>query len=207
MVRQKRQHGFTLVEVLTVITVMGVVTGLVATMFVTMTDTWKRAKVRTDLTRQADAALEMIRQDLADTLAPNLAGAAISGKRQYLDGNAQYPGTLWNDRIKIPVQSADSAVPVWVLYYVNRQGDHPVLMRKLWPLSADDPKVVQNAPEQAVLPGAVMLRVEYQPRGGGEWQLGWNKAESPGAARISVVVGDEQFRGEQVARKSVCAIL
>ena len=158
--RQRRQQaGFTLLECIVVITIIGVVTGLGSVMFFTMMNVWNDLKTQTDLDRVADDVLAGIGADLSAAISPKLAGQALTGT----DGVVDHPDyrriPLDNDQIVFPAlgrardraQGVTREVGMLVSYHVDRARQN-TLMRTITSLAADS---IPN--EQPVAAGVLQL--------------------------------------------------
>ncbi len=78
-IRQLRQHGFTLVEIIIVMVVTGVLAGIVALFIRIPVLNYTNAKARADLSETADTALRRIRRDVRLAL-PNSVRVSADGR-------------------------------------------------------------------------------------------------------------------------------
>jgi prepilin-type N-terminal cleavage/methylation domain-containing protein len=194
MRRQSHSAGFTLMELLVVLAIMGVASTMGMVTFARMNSIWSETKGRTDMDRKAEDALKSIREDLATVVSPGSTGAPLAG----MTGNAQ-DSRFWgvafaNDSIVIPVAGAQS-----VTYAIERTKDGANLVRKVGPLYGG------KSVDQVVATDVLQLRIEYADSAGA-WQKDWKGDTLPEAVRVSVSLVNPSRETEQIARKAVFPI-
>ena len=209
MMRKRQQAGFTLLETIVVITIIGAVTGIGSVMFFTMMDVWTGLKTQTDLDRAAEGVLDSIGKDLAAVVSPKLAERGLVGT----DGSADHPDyrriPLASDEIEFPTlgravdsQGATREVGAIVKYRVDRARGNTLVRTatSLVPGSAVN--------EQPVRAGVLQLGFEYAGAGNPEWVSSWTDESSlPRAVRVTVTLVDpERPVRAQVCRKAVYKI-
>ena len=75
----RRNRGFTLVELILVIAILGVLSTIGVVMFGRINNLWTQTRNKTELDARAEYALEQVRQDIAAFVSPALTGAPLQG--------------------------------------------------------------------------------------------------------------------------------
>ena len=203
--RRATTGGFTLLELLVVLAIMAVVTGIGTVAFIQMTDYWSGLRYRTELDRRAEGVFDNIRDDLASVIASPLSSKSIAGTSENVKnaGELFFNIPLANDTLSIPTMVRDgagNAVPTVVTYAVTREEDtDPTLVRSQRALGSEE----AEAATQNVAAGVLQFRVEYTADGS-EWVADWPEGALPRAIRVSLnlaVPGNPLL--EQVARERV----
>ena len=198
------RRGFSLLELIVVIGVMGVVTSLGATTFVRMMDYWAAERGRVELERRAEYALDQMRQDFAAALSSNLSGAALFGESRVARQEDLYFGhDLADDQVFIPVQlpqASPGLVGAGLIRYVIDRTEGHNLLRRTGELDEAIPSVGVNVAE-----GVLKMRVEYSA-GDGAWVSDWTDQTSPRAVRVTLVLADPNRPAVQLSRKAVFPI-
>ena len=211
---RNRRHGFTLFELLVVISIMGVATTLGATMLSRVMDTWRRVSVRTELDAMAERVFEKMGKDFADVLSSDLSGVALGGITQTVRDHADFPGrALADDRIIIPIRTAPgldrAEAGAMVMYKVERDNGRDQLVLTIGDLVTDVPVPIGGRIEMIPQARVLGLRFEYASKDG-VWQAPDDEAGSfddlPKAVRVSLALADRDFPNEQVARSRVFPI-
>jgi prepilin-type N-terminal cleavage/methylation domain-containing protein len=216
MSRRRYVVGFTLIELIVVISLMGVATGLGVTMFVRVTSVWQTTSARTELNRRADDIFGGMRRDFATMVSAKLAGETVRGSSRTAQDERFFKILLEDDRVVIPVETVvtpDGApVRAAVTYHVERKEGGHSLMRTTRLAGGE------KAPSTSVkvADGVLALRVEYadpeetdKTDPAGVWQNEWTKPVSPRAVRVSVTLADPDRPDRvdlQIARKAVFPI-
>ena len=205
-----RRGGFTLLEVLVVIAILGIVSGLGTSAFVTITSAWNERKSITQLDAQAQQAFESIRRDLSDALSYELSAMAIRGTRHDAVDTATVPAAHnADDIIAIPVQGASAGRArqraALVGYRMDRGTGAGTLVRTIGALEAEFP----TTGRLEIIPGAhtVAFRLEYLSNDPGRlWVGDWQGAGHPGAVRVSLTLEDPDRPYIQISRKAVLRV-
>jgi len=192
MIPHRRTSGFTLLELLVVIGIMGVVTAVGGTTFVRMMGAWSDVRSQMELNRAAEQILETMRQDFAAVVSPSLAGMPLIATDQEEASN----------QIILPVAAPTTqggrTAGATVQYHINE--DHNELMRTA------HPRFGIGTPAR-VAQGVLEMRIECLPKGSGSWQQSWERPELPGAVRVSLTVADaDNPLRDKVSRKAVFPI-
>lgn len=206
----RRRAGFTLLELLVVLTILGVVSTLGTSAFVTVTSAWNERKALTELDAQAEEAFESIRRDLADTLSYELSGVAITGtSRDAVDTDTVPAAHNADDSVSIPVQGAAAGRTrqraAMVAYSVDRGAAEGSLIRTAGNLDDNFP----TTGRQEVIPRArtVAFRAEYLSDDPDRlWESEWHGPGHPKALRISLTLEDPDRPDIQISRKAVLRV-
>ena len=205
-----RRGGFTLLEILIVLAIMGVVSGLGSSAFIVVTSAWNERKSITELDAQAQAVFESIRRDLSDTLSYELSGLEIHGThRDAVDRSTVPAAHNADDSIAIPVQGASTGQArqraALVGYRIDRSSENGALVRTVGNLDAAYP----TTGRQEIIPLArtVAFRIEYlNDSPGGLWKDDWQGPGHPRALRVSLTLEDLDRPDFQIARKAVLRV-
>ncbi|HIJ65889.1 MAG TPA: type II secretion system protein [Candidatus Hydrogenedentes bacterium] len=210
MRRIHRRAGFTLIEIIVVIGLMGVVTTIGCVMFSRMFSATSVLTERVELDNKAEAVFKTLRRDFDQILSVELSGVPMRGVFENASDDRSamtLDKVLDNDRVIIPVQRAAGGAEEdqagKVMYWIDRQGGEPTLVRTHGTLDEAEPKKARTI----VQPGVVRMRIEYAPKDSEAWlrDQGWDRDDLPGAVRVSLtIVGDHPL--EQVSRKAVFPI-
>jgi prepilin-type N-terminal cleavage/methylation domain-containing protein len=204
-----RAAGFTLLEMLVVIMIMGAVMTMGTSTFVTVTTVWNERRAITELDNQAQAALESIRGDLASALSFEMSGVGLSGASREVKDDRTYPaGTHADDDLSFAVESDDGARGnarlAQVGYRVERTGATGTLVRTTGPMSGEFPAGGRLEVISARVQG---FSVEYLGRSpDAAWSETWTGPGLPGAVRVSIALESNVRPEFQTARKVVIPI-
>lgn len=211
MTAPQQDRGFTLVELITVLAVLTVVSTLGTMAYLQIDGRWRSVHKRTELHAAADAIFAQMRGDFANLLAPRRTGLALSGETAtYRDEDI---GGYWqvafdDDRLILPVELFNSAEGVAerrrVMYRIDREPPLPVLVRSEGPLDAAVPAGAAMALPPGRAPGVLAMAIEYLQDG--EWGRTWDRAGAPDAVRVSLTLRDRNRPDEQIARRAVFAV-
>jgi len=204
------RRGFTLLEVLVVIVILSVVSGLGTSAFVTITSAWNDQQSMSQLNAMAEDVFSAIATDFSDTLSHDLSGVPISGaSRDSVDTRTVPAAHNADDTLVIPIQGAAAGRTrerlATVGYRIDRSAATMPLLRTLGELGDKTP----GANGQSLVPGARTLafRVEYlSEKPGRLWIQEWNGADHPRAVRVSITLQDLNRPDLQLSRKSVMHI-
>ena len=204
MMEARRNRGFTLVELILVIAILGVVTTMGVVTLGLINEKWKQVQTRTELDAVAEYALGQVRQDMAAFVSPSLTGAPLQGMNSET-ADAAYPGTqLATDRLVIPTRGATpegGEVLAAVKYAVENPEGARVLTRTRTGLYGDP----TQAQPVNVAEGMVHFNVQFKDPEG-QWQDAWDSVSPPLAVRVSLVVADTDRPERQVARVAEFAV-
>ncbi|MEX2016755.1 MAG: type II secretion system protein [Candidatus Hydrogenedentales bacterium] len=198
-----RGGGFSLFELLVVIALFSVLTGLGSTVFFRMTDLSQRLKTQQELGRRADDFFDQLQQDLDDLLPASLAGQTVqSVTREAEDPQRYFDRSLADDTLRLLLAPAgpDNAPlsPRHVTYRVDRT--HHQLVRNVGEEIIDTLTDVTDDFE------TVRLRFEFAGQDNGSWRTGWSSQEPPRAIRTSLTVASKNQPDIQVSRKMIFAV-
>ena len=181
-----RRAGFTLIEVVTVLAVLAVVSTLGGGVFFRMTSAWTDMRAHAELDARIDQVFAQIRRDVNEIHVPAIVGfPPLEGTARDAEG----------DEVRLPVQASGGQTGL-VMYQVEAVAGAARLVRTTGALSPDRP----DANPMTIAEGALGFAVEFAPRDGGPWVRGWNHAELPAAMRVSIALADPARPGPQAAR-------
>ncbi|MFO7976062.1 MAG: type II secretion system protein [Candidatus Hydrogenedentota bacterium] len=200
MMDVRRNRGFTLVELILVIAILGVLTTMGVVTFGRINNLWAQARSRTELDARAEYALEQIGQDVAGFVSPGLTGAPLQGKNN-VSSDAAFPGAeLASDRLIIPVRGSTPAggeVLAGVEYAVQAEGGERILRRARMGLYGE----TTEAKPVTVVAGVVHFNVQYAGEKE-EWRDAWDSVQPPSAVRVSLVLAEPERPERQVVREA-----
>ncbi len=199
---KRHSTGFTLMELLVVLFVGSVVTGLGTVMFHRMTSYWGELNNQTELNLHAAQAFETLGEDFAGTLSIGLSNHPLIGDIRKGGNDDLLPGASWvMVPVAVPTRIANRTKAVQVIYNVKRDGGR--LERKSNALY----KEWESASEGTVIAeGVVKFRIEYLGVDT-EWVTKWDGETLPRAVRVSLTLGNpENPLREQVSRVALFPI-
>lgn len=201
MAKNSHTGGFTLFELLVVLSVMSVVSTIGVTAYSRVTGVWRISAMRMELGSTADNIFDSIRRDLENVASSRRTGQIIQGI-DVLSEDAMYGRVpLDNDRIILPIVQVGlngTAERLAVRYHVQRDGIPGQLIRTLGPMDDTEP----NGASQVIADNVLALDIEYLSAGA--WQPAWSGAMQPEAVKVNITLsGVGQWRNEQIARSAV----
>lgn len=199
-VHRCKTHGFTLLELLTVLGVLSVVTAIGIRAFFAVSDGWKTISIRSALDVRAITIMESLRHDFDQVLSPFRSGVSLKG----FEGTTQSStGNFDSDGVAFPIEYVNPLTGqverAMVAFELSRQGS-PVLERVVHALDA--PPTTGN--RAIVGEGAMAMRIEFND--GMTWVRGWDDVRLPKAVRVSLVLQDADRPWEQISRTAVFTI-
>jgi prepilin-type N-terminal cleavage/methylation domain-containing protein len=206
-----QKSGFTIIEIIVVIALMGIVTSLGTMAFIEMTQLWNQTRARAELDARADMIFKHFREDIGRIISPVISGVPVRGNsRTTKDNERFFDIELADDEIVLPVLMAtvpdNNTVAATVLYHVEREGGSDTLVRVAGDLSDETPSGARTE----VAHGVLRFRVEYAGMGGdADWVPGWSGPTLPQAIRVSLTLADPEIsggRGEQISRKAIFTV-
>ena len=212
----RRRTGFTLIEILVVISITGVVTSLGISAFVQLGDAWQTTRTMSDLDREASNAFRSIGQDFASVVSTELSGISIRGVRRNFEPSQKggltryFDRVLADDAVIIPVPSGASGESDLGLisYSVNRaDGSHRLVRTVGDVVSQEEETLAEMDVMNPDIAEVIRFRIEYSDDGA-EWSTEWTGASLPQAVRVSMTLEKPGLYGEhlQITRKAVFAI-
>lgn len=202
MSRLSRRSGFTLFELLVVIAVLSVVSGLGVYTYIGFSSLWRDQRARAELDQQAALVFQWLRRDAANLLPAHWDGAGILGEEGAYQDPRYLRVTLQSDQLTLPVRGVhpETSLPEYyrARYHIVREGGVPALHRTLGGMDT----VYANGASTPIARGVMDLHFEYHD--GREWVAGWQREEHPEAVRVSITLGaGEPEYHEQISRAAV----
>ena len=201
------QSGFTLFELLVVLALTAVVTGIGTVTLFKMTDNWSALRMRTELDRRAESVFESMQDDIAAMVSSSLAPASVQGSSATAEHPQFYRIPLADDAVTLSVTGTTPegySAPVLVTYRVKRDSGEASGAGMMLVRSQNRPGAADEAAsEQTVQEGVLQFQVEYTADGS-TWQREWAETSPPRAIRASLTMADPvNPMREQIARSYV----
>ena len=206
-IHRTSHSGFSLLELLVSIAIMGVVTTLGVSAFSKMTTQWLETKTMTELENNVETVFESVGKDLADTLSAEVSGHSIVGEdREWINPKEHNPFEYKDDRMVIPVQGVKDGVDIAVAvqYAIVRNAETTSLKRSTAPLGSDK---WLNPLDLIAGVDTLSFDIEYATDNvESPWVKAWTASTLPKAVRVGIVVADRDNAYYQVSRKAVYTI-
>ena len=194
---RKRRTGFTLLELIVVIGIMGLTTTIGTTIFYKMTTVWNDTKTRADLNAAADNIFRMMNSDFNNVLSAELTGFSIQSNTD-TESN--------NDSISLAVRSVSDVDSrnAWATYSVNAE----TLERTVQSLSKEKEVAIrEEAPPPFNRANVLKMSIDFlSSESGASWTKGWSGDELPTAVRVNLCIADDVRTNIQVTRKATFPI-
>lgn len=195
-------RGFTLLELILVIALMGMLSTIGVVMFSRMSDVWRGTTAQTDMNARADAIFEQMAMDFGALASGAVSGAVIESSSQTAQDSRFFKVPFDDDRITLPVELAltpeGRPQRAEVAYAIQRQNGEHVLVRTVEAAGG------QGTSTLKVADGVLGMKIEFAAKTpGGAWQSPWTQTAYPGAVRVSILLMDPENPSEQLARKTV----
>jgi len=195
----RRRAGFTLMELLVTLSLLGVVSTIGVTAFFRVADHWTAVQRAQRLDTQASAALDAIREDLDRMLPPRAGAAAFASVCQtarHSFGAAE--ATANDDRLTFAVMQRNAATgafePAVVTYEIDRHAAMPRLIRKARGTDADP------AAGAAVVVAEGVFSMSVMSGDPPDMTCGWDAPEPPRLVRVSLGMADPADPGAGLSR-------
>lgn len=202
---RSKRSGFTLLELLVVLAIIGVMTSIGITTLFSMLDYWNLSKGRMELYAKAENALNQIRQDFAAAIPSALNPAPLEGKSAVVQDKGLYWGQSMEDdsvalSCHLPIAEG-TTVAGTVKYFVDREKNNALVREAGVPGGNEAPNRME------VVQGVLKFNVEYaSPETDGGWASEWSSATLPPAVRVTIVLANPDNAAkfnEQVVRQAV----
>lgn len=186
-----KRGGFSLFEMIVVLGIMSIATGLGAAVFLQMNENWERIRRTAELEARAQAIFSAIRADAENILPERVTGVAVAHPvTQFYDDDEFDAAPLTDGSLELPVYAAlgaDQRVgAARVRFSIDRSSPSPKLIRTTGGLYG----------------GAAQGNASVVAEG----VYGFAAEPIPGAARtlrLSVLLADERQPDDQIARTAV----
>lgn len=202
MRRRRADSGYSLIEMVVVLGLIGVVTTLGTVLFHRMSDAWRGTRVRSELDARAHNVFAQMRDDLGSAVPSHLVKQPFRGTDRAVQLNERfYQIPLEDDELSFPSRERN-AEGDWTsgttTYYVKRESGRDELRRIRLDYAG------MQMPAVTVAEGVVRFNVEYGAQDG-TWTESWEGPEPPRALRISLTLLDPDF-GDQITRQAVLPV-
>ncbi len=201
MRKSAARYGFTLLELLTVLAILSVVTTIGVQTFGKMTSVWRDTTVRMELNAKSVNIFNAIRDDIERVASAERTGRTIQGIDRLETEKMVNRHKPEDDRIILPVFQRNRGTGPWeslsVMYSIDREGA-PKLVRSQGPEDGTEPSAgVQVKGEQVVAMNITYLTHENT------WEKEWTRPELPAAVRVSLSFALKNRPNEHVCREAV----
>lgn len=198
-----RRHGFSLLELIVVIGLIGIVTTWGYVILYRVDSAWNELRQRTELSAAADNIFETMKADFDAMVSPALAGVPIAGTEAMAETKHEGQRAVFNDSITLPVAGPEGQGLQRVRYYVDRSDGRDQLTRESVILAAGEMPLTQTPLNPGV--NVAYLRCEFGAGAdaGFEWLPRWDRPESPACVRVSMTLVNPDRPYIQVSRKAV----
>lgn len=196
---KKNRRGFTLLELMVVLSLMGVVSTIGITGFFRMTDYWNTLQENLRLNKNAAIAFDAISGDMENMLSGTVVGVGLQGVHSDTEDSIHFWRiTFEDDSIAFPVQLLNPLTNEYeqliLTYAVQRGNQEPCLIRKSAPLS--QPDTIQNT--TIIAEDVTGMRIQYFD--GSIWHQGWSRQDAPKLVRVSLSLIDGDRTDGQLSR-------
>ncbi len=198
-------QGFTLLELIVVMTVLSVVSTIGVTGFFRMTDYWNEVMLTTRLNKALTHAFASITADFDTILSGRVTGSGLRGQQADTEDNVRFWRLAFeDDRITLPVEQynpiADARERLVVQYAIERTGEDARLVRNV----VDAGSAAHNGIKTSVASGITGMRIQYFD--GRDWRNQWDAVTMPELVRVSLSAMDGARPDRHIARMAVFRI-
>lgn len=201
----KPSKGFSLLELLVAIALMGVVTTLGIQAFSMLTSAFHETRVLSELNDKAEDAFKDIEKVMADTLSASLSGVSIIGVDREIENKREInrQGNA-DDRLIIPILETGGPLQVSrsIQYQVFREEGRSLLAKTVGSLGDANPSSQRNN----IIPDCDVIRFDVTYATGNTdepWVNSWTSSELPRAVRVSMTLSEEDNITRQISRKAI----
>lgn len=204
---KRSQQGFTLIELIVVLGIMGVVTTLATSVFIQMNSSWAEIRSDADFEIKANNIFDEFRRDADQAIPQSVTHVPLAVTNdQYRGASEAFFNAFFNsDTLEfpayVPLGPQGLLRPGRVRYFLDRQSGAPSLIRQV--LTLDGESVVG---QQNVGTGVYGFDVQFPAADGRGWTNDWTGNRAPSFVRVSILLIDDRDATEQVARTAVIRI-
>ena len=206
MKNRNKRHGFTLLELLTVLAVLSVVTTIGVQAFFKMTSVWADTSTGMEVNAKSVDIFNTIRQDFERVASAKRTGQSIQGVDR-LETEKQINRHMpQDDRLIIPIYQRNQGDGPWeqlsVMYHIDRENGAPSLQRSF---VQNDGSELKTGSSQLIGERILAMNIEYL-NSENTWDKEWSRPESPAAVRVSLTIGLKNRPSKHVSREAVFPI-
>lgn len=201
-----RRRGFSLIELLVAMALMGVVTSLGVKSFSVMMSHWRETKIMVELDNKVNTVFDTIGRDVSDVLSAQVSGLSIVGEDDaWVNTKIHNSGSDQADSIVIPIQGVrpapakDKALSVQYALVHTPEGSS--LTRSTSGLGTN--KWVNPLD---IIEGVDTVAFDIQYANDTGWVNEWKESTLPKAIRVGIVVAQRDNRYYQLSRKAVYTV-
>ncbi len=189
-------RGFTLIEIIMVLALMGIATSMGVTVFYKAIDAWSKVETRAELNAKASNIFESIRKDLTEAASAKVSGVAVKSAKGVALA-AKDAAAAESDILTIPVSTDKGLVSV-TYRLAPTEGGGSALARVV----GDEKRL--PAPNDYVQNSVAALKIEFLAQeANSNWQPAWDKPVMPAAIRVSMLISDPDRPYLKISRKAV----
>lgn len=192
-------HGFSLIEIITVLAILSVLSTIGVVVFSKVMDYRKQTEIKQKINVGFLRFVCRLQEDLDQLVSPTFTDGRIIGERRVEDKKRYQSVPLDDDWFSLPIlyeNGKGECSVVQVKYYIDRGlGAVPCLVRVLSTSKAENP----DGAREIVLPGVWAMRIFYHD--GNTWLDHWREVGYPKGIKVCLVLADENRVWEQSVRE------
>ena len=199
------RQGFSLVELLTVLAVLSIVTTIGVSGFMKMTSLWGNTTADMEANVLSVRIFETLRGDMERVVSAHRTGLSIQGFDQLELEKMIARHKPEDDRVIIPVLEDNVTTGEWrqlaVMYHIDRSVGVPTLMRTMGPNDGSVPAGAATVVAERV----PAMNITYL-NADNTWEDAWTQSELPQAIRVSLTLGMVNRPDKTISREAVFPI-
>ena len=205
----RSRQGFSLIELLVVLGLLSVATGLAVTTFFRMNDQWDFVRTGAEFDERADKIFDYFHDDAETALSAQVSSVAIAHNDRESEGlfNEFYGSDFASDTLTLPVfaqlGSDRNLIAAKVRYYIERNTRSAVLRRQV---TSIDGEFSDENPGIPVDDGVISLDFQFPNADGTGWVGRWGRPGTPPMIRVNILMIDPGDPTTQASRTAVFRI-